>query len=62
VQFTSGALDGSYNTNNFADIPASQLIAPGGGIFTNTYTDVGGATSPYATAMSGSAKFFRVKL
>jgi hypothetical protein len=45
VQGTSGAIDGSYTSNNFADIPSSQLIAPGTGIFTNTYTDVGGATN-----------------
>ena len=29
---------------------------------TGTYTDVTGATSPYTNAISGSAKFFRVKL
>ncbi len=45
VQFTSGAVDGSYSTNNFADILASQFTPPGSGIVTNTYTDVGGATN-----------------
>ncbi len=44
VQSNSGAADGSYTTNGFTDIPASEIIAPGTGIFTNTYIDPSGAT------------------
>jgi len=46
VQSNSGAIDGSYTTNGFADITGSQFV-PGGSsttIFTNTYIDPGGAT------------------
>jgi hypothetical protein len=47
VQVTSGAADGSYNTNNFTDILASEFISPGSANVTNTntYTDFGGATN-----------------
>jgi hypothetical protein len=45
VQAASGTLDGSYTSNNFADIPASQFNPGGSGIVTNTYPDVGGATN-----------------
>jgi hypothetical protein len=55
VQVTSGAVDGSYNTNNFADIPASQFTPPGSGIVTNTYTETGGATN-------APSRFYRIHL
>lgn len=55
VQFTSGALDGSYSSNNFADIPASQFNPPGSGLVTNTYPDVGGATNI-------PSRFYRIHL
>jgi len=45
VQFTSGAIDGSYTSNGFADISSSQFTPVGSGVFTNTYTDPGGATN-----------------
>jgi hypothetical protein len=55
VQVTSGAVDGSYNTNNFADIPASQFIPGGSGVVTNTYTDLSGATN-------SPSRFYRIHL
>ena len=56
VQVTSGAADGSYGTNNFADIPGSLTILPGSGGDTSTnYTDVGGATN-------SPARYYRVRL
>ncbi|HXI84774.1 MAG TPA: hypothetical protein VNL17_11880 [Verrucomicrobiae bacterium] len=55
VQVTSGTLDGSYSSNNFVDISASQFIAPGSGLATNTYIEVGGATN-------APSRFYRVRL
>ncbi len=55
VQFTSGAADGSYSTNNFTDIPGSQTILPGIGDTSTNYTDVGGATNM-------PARYYRVRL
>ncbi len=46
VQSNSAAIDGSYTTSNgFADITSSQFAPGGSGVFTNTYTDPGGATN-----------------
>ena len=55
VQFTSGAADGSYSTNNFTDIPGSLTILPGSGDTSTNYTDVGGATNM-------PARYYRVRL
>ncbi len=55
VQVTAGTANGSYATNNFADIPSSLTILPGlGGVNTN-YVDVGGATN-------APSRFYRVRL
>jgi hypothetical protein len=56
VQVTTGAVDGSYNTNGFVDIAGSLTILPGSGGDTSTnYTDVGGATNT-------PARYYRVRL
>jgi len=44
VQATNGSANGSYSTNNFAGISGNILI-PGSGAVTNSYTDVGGGTN-----------------
>jgi len=45
LQSNSAATDGSYTSNGFADITSSQFAPGGTGVFTTTYTDVGGATN-----------------
>jgi len=44
VQATSGALDGSYNTNGFTDVSGPIIVGVTGDTTTN-YTDAGGATN-----------------
>ena len=55
LQVTSGAADGSYNTNSFADIAGSQTIVSGGGDTSTNYVDVGAATN-------APARYYRVRL
>lgn len=45
LQSNSATINGSYTSNGFADILSSQFAPGGSGVFTNTYTDVGGATN-----------------
>ena len=54
VQATSGAPDGSYNTNGFADVSGPIVIAVPGDTMTN-YTDVGGATN-------SPSRYYRIRL
>ena len=49
VQAVNGNLNGG-----FTDI-SSDLVIPGSGMVTNTYTDIGGATN-------ASARFYRVRV
>ena len=55
VQATGGELDGSYSTNNFADIAGSLTIVPGSGDTTASYVDVGGATN-------SPSRYYRIRL
>ena len=55
VQVTSGDADGSYSTNNFADILDSQTIVTGSGDVTTNYTDTGGATNT-------PSRYYRIRL
>jgi PKD repeat protein/endonuclease/exonuclease/phosphatase family metal-dependent hydrolase len=55
VQATGGETDGSYSTNGFADIPASQTILSGSGDSTTNYTDTGGATN-------APSRYYRIRL
>jgi PKD repeat protein len=55
VQVTAGNPSGSYSTNGFADIPASQTIIPGSGDVTTNYTDIGGGTN-------SPARYYRIRL
>jgi hypothetical protein len=55
VQVTSGAADGSYNTNGFADIASSLTIVGGSGDTSTNYTDAGGATNT-------PSRYYRVRL
>lgn len=55
VQATAGDVGGSYSTNGFADIPASQTIVSGSGDTTTNYVDVGGATNT-------PSRFYRIRL
>jgi hypothetical protein len=55
VQVTSGDVDGSYSTNNFADILDSQTIVTGSGDSSTNYVDFGAATN-------SPAMFYRVRL
>jgi hypothetical protein len=55
VQVTSGAVDGSYNTNGFADIAGSLTIVGGSGDTSTNYVDVGGATN-------APSRYYRVRL
>jgi hypothetical protein len=54
VQATSGASDGSYNTNGFADVSGPIIIGVTGDVTTN-YTDAGGATDI-------PSRYYRVRL
>ena len=54
VQSTAGAANGSYATNNFADI-SGPIIISGSGDTTTNYVDVGGATNK-------PARYYRVRL
>jgi hypothetical protein len=42
-------------TNNFMDIPGSQIIVTGAGETATNYTDVGGATN-------SPSRFYRIRL
>ena len=55
VQVTSGDATGGYNTNNFADVPASLTILPGSGDISTNYIDPGGATN-------FPSRYYRVRL
>lgn len=55
AQVTSGGADGSYSTNNFADILDSQTIVAGGGDQTTNYLDAGATTNR-------PARYYRVRL
>jgi T5SS/PEP-CTERM-associated repeat protein len=55
VQVTTGAADGSYNTNGFADIAGSLTIVGGNGDTSTNYVDVGGATN-------APSRYYRVRL
>lgn len=55
VQVTSGATDGSYNTNGFADIAGSLTIVGGSGDTSTNYVDAGGATN-------SPSRYYRVRL
>jgi len=55
VQVTPGDPDGSYSTNDFVDIPASQTIIPGSGDVTTNYTDVSGGTN-------SPSRYYRIRL
>jgi hypothetical protein len=55
VQVTSGDVDGSYSTNNFADILDSQTIVTGSGDSSTNYVDFGVATN-------SPVMFYRVRL
>ena len=55
VQSTGGEPDGSYSTNNFADIAGSLTIVPGSGDTTASYVDVGGATNV-------PSRYYRIRL
>ncbi|HTS18895.1 MAG TPA: autotransporter-associated beta strand repeat-containing protein [Verrucomicrobiae bacterium] len=54
VQATSGAVDGSYNTNGFADISGPIILGIAGDTSTN-YTDAGGATNV-------PSRYYRIRL
>jgi hypothetical protein len=54
VQATAGGPDGSFATNNFADI-GSNLIIAGSGAVTTNYTDTGGATNSLS-------RYYRIRL
>jgi hypothetical protein len=54
VQATPGGPDGSYSTNNFADI-SSNIVVSGLGQVSTNYFDVGGATNR-------PARYYRVRL
>ncbi|HUJ10342.1 MAG TPA: pectinesterase family protein [Verrucomicrobiae bacterium] len=55
LQATAGEPDGSYSTNGFTDIPASQTIIPGSGDVTTNYTDVAGGTN-------SPSRYYRIRL
>jgi uncharacterized repeat protein (TIGR01451 family) len=55
VQVKTGEADGSYSTNDFADILDSQTIVTGSGDTTTNYTDTGGATNT-------PSRYYRVRL
>lgn len=55
VQVTSGGADGSYSTDNFADILDSQTIVTGSGDAITNYLDLSAATN-------FPARYYRVRL
>ena len=55
VQVSTGASDGSYNTNGFVDIAGSLTIVGGSGDTSANYVDVGGATN-------APSRYYRVRL
>jgi hypothetical protein len=55
VQATSGAANGSYSVNNFADIAASLTIVVGSGETSTNYVDPSGTTN-------APARYYRIRL
>jgi len=55
LQAANGGANGSYSTNNFADIATSQTIVGGSGDAITNYLDVSGATNM-------PSRFYRIRL
>jgi hypothetical protein len=55
VQVTGGDANGGYNTNSFADLPASRTVLPGSGDTSTNYVDAGGATN-------APSRYYRIRL
>ena len=55
LQAANGSANGSYSTNNFVDIAASQTIVGGSGDTITNYLDVSGATNI-------PSRFYRIRL
>jgi hypothetical protein len=56
LEFTVGAADGSYSTNNFASTGQTNILSGGTGLGTVTnMTDFGGATNV-------PSRFYRVRV
>jgi hypothetical protein len=55
VQASGGDASGGYNTNTFADLPASETVLPGSGDTSTNYVDSGGATN-------APSRYYRIRL